>query len=152
MRHHFSKITYLLLIQLITFVTVHAQQDNGDGCVGVWLTGSEEGQIQIFKQGDRYFGKIVWIKDPIDAKTGKPPIDSKNPDPAKRTQLIAGLVNLTNLKYEGKNQWDGGKIYDPQNGKVYDCKIKLVNANRLDVRGYIGVSFVGRTETWKRVK
>jgi uncharacterized protein (DUF2147 family) len=147
-------VKYLLLSALffLFFKNTTVAQNNPDGCLGVWLTGSKKGHIEIFRKDNQYFGKIVWLKDPLDAKTGKPPIDSKNPDASKRNQPIVGLVNLRNLKYQSNGQWDNGRIYDPENGKEYDCKMKLVNANQLDVRGYIGVSIMGRTENWKRVK
>ena len=65
---------------------------------------------------------------------------------------VLGLVNLRDFKYEGNNTWEDGKIYDPETGKEYSCKIKLTNANQLDVRGFIGVSLIGRTDSWVRVK
>lgn len=146
------KQTLALLVFLTAITPKISAQNNPDACLGVWLTGSQKGHIQVFKQDGRYFGKIVWLKDPNDPKTGKPPVDSKNPDVGKHTNPILGLTNLRDLKPDGENTWDGGKIYDPENGKEYSCKMKLINANRLDVRGYVGISLMGRTETWKRVK
>lgn len=125
---------------------------NPDACLGTWLTGSKKGHVQIYKQGDKYFGKIVWLKDPNDPATGKPLTDSKNPDVHKKNRHLLGLVNLHGFKYEGNNTWDDGKIYDPETGKEYSCKIKLTSANQLDVRGFIGVSLIGRTDSWVRVK
>jgi len=141
-----------LLILISAIASTALAQNNPDACLGMWLTVSQNGHIQVFKKDGRYFGKIVWLKDPNDPKTGKPPVDAKNPDISKRTNSILGLTNLRDLKPDGKNTWDGGKIYDPENGKEYDCKMKLINANQLDIRGYIGISLMGRTETWKRVK
>jgi len=125
---------------------------NPDACLGTWLTGSKKGHVQIYKQGDKYFGKIVWLKEPNDPATGKPRTDAQNPDQQKSSRHLLGLVNLRDFKYEGNNTWEDGKIYDPENGKEYSCKIKLINANQLDVRGFIGVSLIGRTDSWVRVK
>lgn len=136
-----------LLINVVAFA-----QGNADACLGTWLTGSKKGHVQIYKQGDKYFGKIVWLKEPNDPATGKPKSDIKNADAQKKSRPILGLVNLSDFKYEGNNVWEDGKIYDPENGKEYSCKMRLVNPNQLDVRGYIGVSLIGRTDSWIRVK
>ena len=125
-------------------------QNNADAILGTWLTGDEKGHVQIYKQNGGYFGKIVWIKEPL--KDGKPVLDTKNPDPKKRSQPVMGLVFLRNFAYEGDDVWEGGKIYDPESGKDYSCKMTLRNENTLDVRGFIGFSLLGRTDTWKRVK
>ena len=55
------------------------------------------------------------------------------------------------LFYKGNNEWADGTIYDPLNGSTYSCTIKMTNANTLDIRGYIGVSALGRTDVWKRM-
>ena len=127
-------------------------QSNPDACLGTWLTGSKKGHVQIYKQGEKYFGKIVWLNEPNDPATGKPKSDINNPDAQKKSRPLLGLINLRDFKYDGENIWEDGKIYDPENGKEYSCKIKLINANQLDVRGFIGVSLIGRTDSWVRVK
>jgi uncharacterized protein (DUF2147 family) len=124
---------------------------NPDAIVGTWLTGSKKGRVQIYKEGSQYFGKIVWIQDPVDHKTNRPLTDSKNPDAQKRGKPLLGLVNLRNFSYDGGNEWDQGKVYDPENGKEYSCKLTLRDPNTLDVRGYVGISIIGRTDTWRRV-
>ncbi|TDB68289.1 DUF2147 domain-containing protein [Arundinibacter roseus] len=123
-----------------------------DAVTGTWLTGSKKGHVEIYKQGSRYFGKIVWLKEPNDPATNKPKTDSNNPDPAKRKQPLVGLVNLKGFAFEGDNTWVDGTIYDPENGKEYSCKMTLRGNSTLDVRGYVGVSLLGRTDTWQRVK
>jgi uncharacterized protein (DUF2147 family) len=144
-----KKTTILFSILLCISVGVYAQ--NADACLGTWLTGSKKGHVQIYKQGDKYFGKIIWLKEPNDVG-GKPKLDVKNPDDKLKSRPIMGLVNLNNFKYDGDNVWENGKIYDPENGKEYSCKMTLNNANQLSVRGYIGISLIGRTDTWIRVK
>ncbi|MCU0352164.1 MAG: DUF2147 domain-containing protein [Cytophagales bacterium] len=144
------------MFRLITFIALFLfssrifAQNNTDAILGTWLTGDEKGHVQIYKQNGKYFGKIVWIKEPL--KDGKPILDTKNPDPKKRSQPVMGLVFLRNFAYEGDDVWEGGKIYDPESGKDYSCKMTLRNENTLDVRGFIGFSLLGRTDTWKRVK
>jgi uncharacterized protein (DUF2147 family) len=52
--------------------------------------------------------------------------------------------------FKEDNLWDDGNIYDPKNGNTYSCTIRMENANTISVRGYIGVSLIGRTDTWTR--
>jgi uncharacterized protein (DUF2147 family) len=152
------KKTYLTLFLTGLLVTVtllgaaFTPADNPDAVIGTWLTGSKKGRVQIYKQGDQYFGKIVWLKDPNAPKTNLPLTDTNNPDSQKRTKPLLGLVNLRNFSYDSGNVWDEGKVYDPENGKEYSCKLTLRDANTLDVRGYVGISLIGRTDTWVRVK
>ena len=126
--------------------------DNPDAIVGTWLTSGKNGKIQIYKEGNKYFGKLVWIDPPNDPKTNRTKVDNNNPDPQKRNQPLLGLVLLRDFRYDGDNVWDSGKIYDPESGKVYSCKMTLSGNNTLEVRGYVGISLIGRTDTWQRVK
>lgn len=123
-----------------------------DRIIGEWEVGSGKAHIQISKYGDKYSGKMVWLKVPLykDGKTTKR--DTKNPDESKRTVPIIGLTNLLGFVYKGKNTWGNGTIYDPENGNTYNCVMKLIDENTLDVRGFIGIQLIGRTETWKRFK
>jgi uncharacterized protein (DUF2147 family) len=59
---------------------------------------------------------------------------------------------LQDFVSNGKGYWDSGTIYDPETGTTYNCKITMKNKNTLDIRGFVGVSVFGRTDTWKRVE
>ena len=133
--------------------TTFAQEIPADKVVGIWLNGEGTGKIQIYRTtSGHYAGKIIWLKEPIDPDTGKPKLDKRNPDPAKREVPTLGLVNMKAFKYNPSDRiWEHGKIYDPKNGKEYSCKMELANENTLKVRGYIGISLIGRTDTWTRV-
>ncbi len=148
--------SYLVLLLVagwcLTLLTAFRTADNPDAVLGIWLTGSKKGHVQIYKQGTQYYGKIVWLKEPNDPKTNQPKTDSNNPDPQKRRHPLLGLVNLRGFSYESGTVWEDGKIYDPENGKEYSCKLTLRGSNTLDVRGYVGISLIGRTDTWQRVK
>lgn len=126
--------------------------ENPDSILGTWVTSSKKGHIQIYRQGTRYYGKITWLKDPENPKTGKPFLDEKNPDPEKKTKPILGLINLRDFTYSQKGVWENGKVYDPESGKEYSCKLTLKTSSSLEVRGFIGISLIGRTEVWQRVK
>ena len=146
--HFFTTLLVIGVLLGAAFVPA----DHTDAIVGTWLTGSKKGRVQIYKQGSQYFGKIVWLQEPNDPKTNRPKTDSNNPETPKKGQPLLGLINLRNFSYDGGNVWDGGKVYDPENGKEYSCKLTLRDANTLDVRGYVGISLIGRTDTWQRMK
>ena len=82
---------------------------------------------------------------------GRPKVDRKNPNPSLRTKPIMGLVMLKDFKYDD-NEWTGGHIYNPSDGKEYKAYMKLRDKNTLNVRGYVGISLLGKTDTWSRVK
>jgi uncharacterized protein (DUF2147 family) len=125
-------------------------QVKADDIVGVWLThGNEPAKIQIYKSGEKYYGKIIWLKNALD-KAGKPQTDINNPDKTKRANAIIGLVMLSDFKFNGDDEWKGGSVYDPENGKSYSGYMYLKGTNTLRLRGYVGISLFGRTETWTR--
>lgn len=120
-----------------------------DAVLGVWKNGEGTGMVQIYKKGDRFFGKIVWLKVPTNPD-GTPRTDVNNPDESLRARPLKGLENLRDFVFKGENKWEDGRIYDPKNGNDYACEMKLVDDNTLEVRGFIGVSLFGRTDVWKR--
>lgn len=141
---------FTLSVILSAFVALTAFAQNADAILGKWLNPSGEGQIQIYKRGDKYFGKLVWIKFPNDA-SGKPKTDAKNPDPALRSRPELNLELLKDFVYDGDNVYTDGTIYDPKSGKTYSCKMTL-EGKKLRIRGYIGISLIGRTEIFTRVE
>lgn len=124
--------------------------DNPEAVVGVWKTGDGNAIIRIYKSGENFQGKIVWLKEPNDPVTGKPKLDKNNPTETSKNRPILGLVNIWGFKFIEKNLWDEGNIYDPKSGNTYSCTIKMTNSNTLEVRGYIGVSLIGRTDVWTK--
>ncbi len=137
------------LTALILFSSSIKAQNKADDIVGYWLTsGNEPAKIQIYKSGEKFYGKIIWLTNPLD--NGSPKVDKNNPDKTKRTNPVIGLALLSGFKFNNDDAWKGGLIYDPQNGKTYSCNISLKDKNTLKVRGYIGISLLGRTEVWTR--
>jgi len=141
---------YLTFVMLFTAISFAGLAQNKDAIIGKWINSLNEAHIDITKRGDKYFGKIVWLKDPKDEK-GVTKIDLKNPNERLRSKPIVGLEILKNFVYDD-GRWTGGTIYDPKSGKTYKCNMKLNGNDELDMRGYIGFSLLGRTEIWKRVK
>lgn len=142
-----KRFSIFLLFITISFT---AFSQNKDAIVGQWVNATGEAHIDIFKKGEKYYGKIVWLKDPKDEK-GKVKTDYKNPEPALTSRPILGLEILKGFKYKD-GKWKDGKIYDPKSGKTYSCTITPKGANLISIRGYIGISLIGRSEAWKRVK
>lgn len=125
-------------------------QNKTDEITGTWLTESQKAKVTIFKSGNYFYGKIVWLKEPNGAD-GKQKIDKNNPDKKLKSRPILGLLMLTGFEFDAKNnQWINGDIYDPKNGKTYSCKITQTENNALEIRGFIGISLIGRTEVWTR--
>ena len=144
------KKLFTLIATCLSMTLLASAAPNPDDVIGVWLNSSGEGQIEIYKEGNKYFGKIVWLKKPNGPK-GNPKLDANNPDESMRSKPLLGSMILRNFNYD-KGEWNGGRIYDPQNGKDYKCYMKLKDPKTLSVRGYIGFSLLGRTEVWTKVK
>lgn len=121
-----------------------------DAIVGKWLNQEGTSHIQILKVGNKFYGKIVWLKEPN--KNGKPKVDELNQDPKKQSLPLLGLVILNGFTYDSSDkEWGDGTIYDPKNGKTYSSFMKL-DGEKLNIRGYIGISLFGRTGVWTRVQ
>ena len=126
----------------------YCQSGEADEILGIWLTGSKNGKVEIYKCGSEYCGKIVWMRNPT-YKDGSPKMDKHNPDESKRSNRTMGLVMLYGLEYDEDLEWEDGEIYDPDDGKTYSCEITMLEDKKiLEVRGYIGIPLFGRTEEW----
>ena len=141
----------LLLLLTIFASTGYTAADKADAIIGVWKNGTGKGHIQIYKNNNKYYGKIIWLKDALDPATGKPKVDHKNSDPDKRSHPLIGLIMLKDFTYDD-GEWTDGHIYNPSDGKEYKAYMKLKDHKTLSVRGYIGISLLGKTDTWTRVK
>lgn len=142
----------LILFTLVAcFLSVAGFAQNGaDAITGVWFNKDKDAKIQIYKKGAEYFGKIIWLKNAKNDQ-GQDRKDDKNPDDNLKKRTISGLEILKSFKYDGdEEKWSEGTIYDPKSGKTYSCKITLKDKNNMNVRGFIGVSLIGRTDVWTR--
>ncbi|HXB41447.1 MAG TPA: DUF2147 domain-containing protein [Bacteroidia bacterium] len=147
-----NKMKYTLVVICVLFAGIKisfGQTFNTDAILGMWLTGTGKAAVTIYKDGNKYFGKITWLKNPLDE--GKPRIDKNNPDEKKKTDPLMGANILKEFIFAGGDKWEKGTIYDPENGKTYSCKITMVNESKLDVRGFVGISMLGRTQVWIRI-
>jgi uncharacterized protein (DUF2147 family) len=142
--HRILSCKFLLFaILLLSKMDAYAQADPIEH---FWYNEEKTAKVQIYKAKDgKFYGKIAWLKEPN--RDGKPKMDDKNPDVKKRAQPILGLLLLKGFSKDGDNKYEDGTVYDPKNGKTYSCKITRED-NKLEVRGYVGLSIIGRTTTW----
>lgn len=118
--------------------------------IGKWKLGDGSAVVEIYKSGEAFNGKIVWLEEPTDAN-GNPAKDINNPDKSLRSRQLMGLNLLSGLKKNG-TEYTGGKIYDPANGKTYNCSMQ-VEGDVLKVRGSLDKKgLIGRTMDWFRQK
>jgi uncharacterized protein (DUF2147 family) len=120
--------------------------------VGLWKTiddetGKEKSYVRITEANGVVSGKIEKLIDP---KEADPKCDKCTDD--RKDKPVVGMTIIRNVKADGE-QWDGGDILDPNNGKVYKVRLRPEdNGKKLSVRGYIGVPMLGRSQTWVRVE
>ncbi|WP_299708349.1 DUF2147 domain-containing protein [uncultured Pontibacter sp.] len=138
----------LTLVVLMLFSTVAWAQKLSP--IGVWTNEEGKARFEIYQSGNKLHGKIIELKEPL--RNGKPKMDDNNPDKKLRNRPLKGLVFMKNFEYDGDNKWDDGTIYDPESGKTYSCYMKMTGKDKMEVKGYIGISLIGRTQNWTRVE
>ena len=139
------KTMILTMFLIAGMATTSQAQTKADAIIGEWTNEKKDAKFQIFKQGDKYFGKIL-------SGSGGETKDVKNPNTKLKTREIIGLVMLNNFVFDGDATWKDGTIYDPREGKTYSCKITIKSKNQINVRGFMGIAMFGRTEVWTRIK
>lgn len=139
----------LTLLLIVSSSTIFAQADK---ILGTWLNEPKDAKIEVYQKGDKYFGKIIWLKNNVNEDGSSPKLDSKNEEESLRKRPIVGINILQDLEWDqDDNEWDDGEIYDPRGGTTYSLYAKLEDANTLYLKGYIGFSLIGRSTTWTRV-
>ena len=123
-------------------------QTNAD-IVGEWYNAEKDAVITLFEDGKTISGKITWMQSPND-ENGNQKTDPLNPDENLRSRARLGMLILHSFAHIEGDVWDNGKLYDPKKGKTYTGMMTLKDVNRIDLRGYIGFSFIGRSSTWTR--
>jgi len=132
---------------LLLFIPSVVMAQKADDILGYWLTDDAKAKIEIYKEGGKYNGKIVWLAEPTD-EDGNPIVDIENPDKALQSRPLIGLNLVFGFEFDGEH-WEAGEIYDPNEGETYSCRMKL-KKGRLEVRGYIGMPMFGRTVIWTK--
>ena len=115
MMNYKSLMLVLMGVFSLSFFQSNAQSVKADDIIGVWLNEDKDAHIEIFKEGDKYFGKIIWLLHPFeDNSTTEPNLDDKNQDESLRSRPVMGLLLLTDFVFDGDDEWENGKIYDPK--------------------------------------
>lgn len=141
-----KKFVFLWLI----FVSGNVFIAHSQSITGKWKaiddeTGEEKSIVEIYEKNGKFYGKVVEILNPA-KKTAK----CQNCKGQDKDKPILGLEIIRGLSQEG-NLWSGGQVLDPNKGKLYKCTISLEGNDKLVIRGYIGISLLGRSQTWIRV-
>ena len=140
-----KKILISMIFMLAPLAAAFAQD-----VVGKWKLEDGTAIVEVYRQGDVFNGKIVWLEKPTEPD-GSPAVDNNNPNAKLRSRKLIGLNMLSGLKKDG-GEYTGGSIYDPGNGKTYNCSMK-VEGDVLKVRGSLDKrGLIGRTMDWFRVK
>ncbi|WP_405566738.1 DUF2147 domain-containing protein [Polaribacter sp. Asnod6-C07] len=141
-------MTKLLSTLIILFISLSV---NSQTIFGKWNTinddtGKVDSVIEMYEKNGKAYAKILKITDPNRQKA-----ICEKCEGANKNKPILGLEILTGLE-KNEEEWSGGEILDPRNGKIYKCYIKLVKPDKLKIRGYLGVSLFGKTKYWQRAK
>lgn len=140
----------LLLLALLV-VGGWAYGQKADDIVGIWWNEEKDGRVEVFKKGDKYYGKIEFIKKNENPDGSSPKKDLNNPDEKLRDRVLMGTVILKDLEWDGE-EWEDGEIYDSKSGNTYSCFARLQKDGTLYFKGYIGFSLIGRSTIWTRYR
>jgi uncharacterized protein (DUF2147 family) len=144
----------ILIFSLLVFFTIKGMAQNGQAIVGTWWNDKKTSKIEIKEVDGKFIGTVIYIT-PEKYVNGEPEKDTNNPDPKLRSQSRLGLQILKELGYNAKDKnWQNGRIYDPDNGKTYDCYAWFdKDPNTLYLKGYVvGIKWLGRSTTWTKVQ
>ena len=134
---------------LFAFIGLLAFSQTNADIVGEWYNAEKDAVITLFEENETVSGKITWMKFPND-DNGNPKTDPLNPDEKLKSRARMGMVMMSGFAYDEDSVWDDGELYDPKKGKAYSGMMTLKDKNTIDLRGYIGFSFIGRSSTWTR--
>lgn len=135
----------ILIILLSLLIPMSATAETPDPATGLWLTQNERSVIEVKPCDQGLCGNIHWIIE------GGMQIDSNNPDEAKRGTPMCGLPILWGFEKEQAGVWENGNIYKADDGDLYSADLEFQDGGKLKVRGYLGVSWLGKTQIWSRV-
>lgn len=140
--------TRILLLCLFLGLQTFAQNE----ILGLWYNDVKSSKIEIFKKNGMYHGRIVWLEDPANSDGSTPRTDEFNENPKLSKRLLMNLIILEDLKWNVDQElWEAGTIYDPNNGKTYECYCRMQEDGSLYFKGYVlGITWLGRSTVWTR--
>ena len=134
------------LLALLLAPLARAAADS-DSPVGFWK--NEDAKIEIFEVDGKLSGKVASLNEQYTAD-GQEKTDIRNPDPAKRSRPLLGLTFMMGFTQVRPGLWENGTVYDPKSGNTYSAILEYSGGESLKLRGYIGISLIGRTAVWTR--
>jgi uncharacterized protein (DUF2147 family) len=137
-----------LLVCIVLFAATASVAEE-ETILGFWVSEEGDARIEVTPCGDKLCGTIVWLREPDD-EDGKEKLDLENPDESLRDRKVLGLRILDGVAAtpNKKGAWKGGRIYDPKTGKTYRCTLTVDDEGTMHLRGFIGISLLGRTSHW----
>lgn len=141
-------ILILSLLLLLNF----DKDPKSERIVGKWMSENKDIAVEVYKVNDRFAAKVIWfVCDPKtpDMESFK---DTENPDPKLRSRPWLGMVVVSDLKFNGDDEWNDGNIYDPNTGRTYRSVVRLNSAQELIVRGYWGIELFGKNLKFKKIQ
>ena len=136
---------------LFIFIFFNSASFAQHSVIGKWKTIDDEtgkalSVVEIYESKGKVYGKVIDILNPKNRNRV-----CENCSGEDKNKPIRGLIVIKGLSKDG-NEYNSGKILDPKSGKLYQCYITLDSFDKLKVRGYIGISLLGRTQYWERIK
>lgn len=143
-----------LSLSIGLMLSLSALGQTPDAILGTWWNAEKDGQVEVYKVGSEYRGRIVYVKENVNPDGSSPKKDNLNPNEKLRSRVLMGMIILTGLKFDANDkEWAEGTIYDTKSGNTYSCYAKLNSDGTLYFKGYMmGMRFIGRSTTWTRVK
>lgn len=133
------KLSLIALAIYSSFSFKNSPLEESEKIVGVWFTENNSSKIQIYKNENQFFGKIIWMA-------------TKKSEENLKVKPTLGYQIFRKFTYESKNLWSGGQVSDPSSGMTVSGKITLKDDQTLSVRGYLGAPMFGRTVILKRAE
>ena len=138
-----------MLAATVLLVSAPAWSVDMDPAFGRWVVDDGRAVVEIARCAEKVCGWLVWLREPFGAN-GEPKRDVNNLDRSKRMRPICRLRLIRDLTRVEPGVWEGGEIYSTRDGKRYGFDIEGVEGDRMTVRGYYGIPFLGRTQVWTR--
>jgi uncharacterized protein (DUF2147 family) len=136
------KLARLSLVAALCAFAFPSIAQDASKVAGVWQSQSGITRVKVAPCGNGLCGHVVWQKNPSK--------DVYNPDPAKRERQIVGLQLVSNMKPVGEGEWSGA-IYNYEDGKTYQGKVKVTNANAIQIGGCVMGGMICQSKTWTKV-
>ena len=139
---------WLVVLSLFIGLQSFAQNE----ILGTWYNDIKSSKIEIYEEKGLYYGRITWLEDPANSDGSTPRVDEFNEDPALAKRQLMNLVILKELQWNAsEKEWQEGTIYDPNNGKTYECYCLLQEDGTLYFKGYVlGITWLGRSTVWTK--